>query len=482
MRPLYSQTALCKEDEILDQILLRFVVILTVVGATVALAKAWRASYVSRILVGLLTLYFALWYFVPLCLNMLFWDKFPHHSVPESDYLLIAALEVGAFAAIIFAFLGWKTPIRIIQRSNINRMSVTPTALIGVALATALLATYFYITDAYGANYLERNAFQTTEAGSSAFERLGPLTMVTQAGLALLCAAIVKRTVPTLSKWITAILIAVILFYNYTQITGGSRIELLYPVIIFGLYALTHKWSRPQVLKTLLIIGPIVAVAISFITVAIESTRTTSSDATEGVGELTSTIGASDLRDLMVQSLVTKLDEFSPGAVLLGAFGPGNGGIKTYAGSVLGFLPRYFYSDKPVPGSWDGTYYGTPGRMVAAYSGSAADYGSTGIGVASIAAWQLGYVNLLFLVFCNVINLRILNTLLTSPSTAAWAAALWSIDLPAMMGLIATPDAILMSLQRLALAVLLLELFSKGQRKRGVRSTQLSQPRAINTR
>jgi hypothetical protein len=449
---------------------------LTAMGATLALIKAWWTSNVSRILVSLLIVYFVLWYFVPLCLNVFLWDELFVHTVSENDYLLVAALEIGAFAAIIFSFLGCKAPIRIIQRSSLNSIRITPAVLICVALATTLLTTYFYISEDYGVGYLGKNAFQTTEGGSSAFNQLGTLSILLGAGLSLMCAAIVKSAVPNLPKWIIAILVAVILFYNYTQIVAGSRIELLYPVYLFMLYTLANKWSQARIFKTLLIVAPIITFAICFITLALENTRVTSSNAVEGVGEASSAIDVSDLQNLMAQSLVTKLDEFSPGAILLEKYGPGDGGIKTYAGSVLAWLPRFLYKDKPVPGSCDGTYYGTPARMVAAYNGANIDIGSTGIGVASMAIWQLGYANLFLLILSNVINLRVLNTLFMSSSTVAWAAAFWLIGLPAMMGLIATPDAILMSLQRFALVIVLFELVSRvlPEKKCEVRAVSLT--------
>jgi hypothetical protein len=55
----------------------------------------------------------------------------------------------------------------------------------------------------------------------------------------------------------------------------------------------------------------------------------------------------------------------------------------------------------------------------------------------------------------NVINLRVLNTLLLSTSVLGRATALMLLAVPSLAGLIATPDVLLMNLQRLILIVAL---------------------------
>jgi hypothetical protein len=161
----------------------------------------------------------------------------------------------------------------------------------------------------------------------------------------------------------------------------------------------------------------------------------------------------------MGNSLVFKLDSFSTGALLLQVNGPGDGGLEPYAGAVFAGVPRIIYPNKPVPGSRDGTYAGDPGRLVAVLLGMDQDSGNAGIGMGSIAIWQLGYGGLILLIIANALNLWVLNTLFLATSVLGRATAFMVIAAPSLAGLVATPDVILMNLQRL---ILIIALFNFG--------------------
>lgn len=420
----------------------------------------WRAPSVSRALAGILTLYFVLWYLLPVCLSIALWDELTVHIVAENDFLRLAAIETGVFAAIILCYPLWQTPNVILQRCALYSFRLKPFIIFIAAAIGGVLTGYLYFTTDFGAGYLERNAFMITGAGTAAFGENSLLTFLAALGMVLVYAALVTPQSPSMPKWITGLLVVVVSFWVYAQLAEGSRMAMFMPVILFILYAAFNRWSRRRLWAFALMVGPILVVVMCIGTIAVQITRAQEANAFGGTKDIADLVvdtpGAlSALGTAMGNNLVAKLDSFSSGALLLQVYGPGDAGFEPYAGALLAGVPRILYRNKPIPGSRDGTYAGHPGRLVAVLLGMDPDSGNTGVGMSSIAIWQLGYGGLILLLVANVINLRVLNTLFLSTSALARATAFLLIAAPSLAGLLATPDVILMNLQRLILIVAL---------------------------
>lgn len=431
--------------------------------AIIALVKVWHSPAVSRALAGLSILYFVLWHALPVVSTIALWDSMPTHIATERDFIRTAGVETAAFAAILLLFLKWKAPIAFIQRSALCTFRLSSAAIFAGAAITGLGTAYLHLTDAFGVGYEGRNGFAIKEAGSGALSSLNSLSYFVSLGFCLTCAALIRPAIKSQPKWLTPFLLLVIAYWVYTQAEEGSRIAMFLPVELFILHIAFNKWNRARLMATTAIAGPIFMLLVSLLTITTQSTRSVSSNALEGAGDFSSiSLDSPDTRSQFMldlgNSLTGKFDSFSTGAMLLETYGPGGGGLRTYAGVALASVPRLIYSGKPTPGSSDGTYSGLPSRIMARYLKMDPSIGNVGVDPASVAIWQLGYGNLILLVIVNVINLRVINTLFRSSSSVARGVGLLAVVLPSMMGLIGSPDAILMNLQRFLLILFVFEL------------------------
>jgi hypothetical protein len=101
-----------------------------------------------------------------------------------------------------------------------------------------------------------------------------------------------------------------------------------------------------------------------------------------------------------------------------------------------------------VPGSIDGTYRGTPQRIMAADLGYDPDFGNVGVSPAAISIWQFGLLGLVPLIVINALNLRLMNSLLMTRSVFTRMLPVMVLNIPAFTGVYSNGDAILMGAER----------------------------------
>ncbi|MBV9494924.1 MAG: hypothetical protein JOZ54_11810, partial [Acidobacteria bacterium] len=151
-----------------------------------------------------------------------------------------------------------------------------------------------------------------------------------------------------------------------------------------------------------------------------------------------------------------KFDGISMGAFLVQYFGSGTAGFRPYLGSMLALVPRAVLPSKPIPGSVDDTYFGTPPRLVAINVGYDPLTANVGVSPASVEIWHFGYLGLIPLILINVLHWRLMNSFLSAPSLIVRVLAVYLIVVPAFIGFFNSGDIIIMNEERvLALYVLL---------------------------
>ena len=105
--------------------------------------------------------------------------------------------------------------------------------------------------------------------------------------------------------------------------------------------------------------------------------------------------------------LFTKTNSVAYSCYLIIHDGIGNVGSQLYTSTFYALIPRVFYPKKPQPGSVDGTLYGTPARLSAAYDPDIKsdynDISNNGVSTSLEALWAMGWsMFLLQIVVCSL--------------------------------------------------------------------------------
>jgi hypothetical protein len=145
-----------------------------------------------------------------------------------------------------------------------------------------------------------------------------------------------------------------------------------------------------------------------------------------------------------VEVIFTKLDSFTYGSMLTNVSGYGSGGIMPYAGSLVGFIPRFMLPNKPVAGSTgDGSIFNHPTRLVNKNVGVNSDSLNVSVSPLSITLWQFGYPGFLVFVVAMFFYLNYLNYIISHDSFTYKTLGIFSCSIPALSTVITSPDVIL---------------------------------------
>lgn len=219
---------------------------------------------------------------------------------------------------------------------------------------------------------------------------------------------------------------------------AGARMYVFLPLVAFFVRSLKHGRVNSGVMLKKLVVVALIAVAAFPLLYAIEHSR----QRAKGSINIAASASKIDTRTAMVM-LMTKLDCFSKGRVLVENAGAGAAGCKPYIGSALVFIPRLILPSRPVAGSVDGTYAGTPSRLVPRTEGILSDVLNVGVAPVHIAIWHFGYVaGVLCFVFVGAGYLLLLNHLLTSEWTFVRVLAVYTLAIPTFTGIFVSPDTV----------------------------------------
>jgi hypothetical protein len=139
-----------------------------------------------------------------------------------------------------------------------------------------------------------------------------------------------------------------------------------------------------------------------------------------------------------------KLDAFTYGSMLTNVSGYGTGGLMPYVGSLVGFIPRFIWLDKPVAGSTgDGSIYNHPTRLVNKNVGVQSDSLNVNISPLSITLWQFGFLGFVVFVAAMLLYIRYLNTIMNNSSFLGKTLVIVCFNAPLFSNIIPSPDVIL---------------------------------------
>jgi hypothetical protein len=225
------------------------------------------------------------------------------------------------------------------------------------------------------------------------------------------------------------------------DLRAGSRIALVGPLFIvcyraFATERIQSRRGLRKIFSTLTVAAIFVAsLALSQI---IGSTRVGNT-----VSDPLSTLESFDQLGAL-NTLYAKFNSIGSGVQLIEGYGAGAAGFKPYIGSLLFFVPRFIYPNKPVAGSIDGSYAGIPARLVPTLFNPNDTINNVGVSPLAISIWEWGWsLGVLVFLFACVANLYLINWLVTNRMQALQLLGFYAAAFPTLIGVFPSPDTAL---------------------------------------
>ena len=187
----------------------------------------------------------------------------------------------------------------------------------------------------------------------------------------------------------------------------GSRIAVIGPMIIYIYIFLHHIKLRRKVIVIvpLVILCYIIVLFMPYLS-QLRSNTVSSSQMTESVQKTD--------WDIILIEAITKTNWVYYSVFLCEYDGMGEAGIAPYTNSVLSFVPRFMYKERPVPISKDGTFLGTPSRVAANMIVDSSDIFNVNVTDSAISLWHgkiYAYIfNIIFSAFLLVFIVNLVNS------------------------------------------------------------------------
>ena len=369
--------------------LLLFVGIIMVLYLLVNINKGLNTSYFFRLF---LLFSFIIWYLIPIILSLTSYWEIMEIIVPTSQkrFIELATFEVWFYAIILLLFNStkkkyFKLNIKIIENPIIYKF-FEPT----IILFTIWMLVYNFI---YNFDYNEVNEIDNAEGGF--------FFLFNAINIFILSFIWINIILKNSIKYYKVYLVIIILYLIY-YILSGSRIYLI------GFIWLFYFVKRDKIhLNWLKFLAPILLLSLaSLFLLPILASKRVGEDTSELVSEF-------NISDLVLSQLNIKLNSIAYSSVLLEKDGIGFAGINPYVGSLLKFLPRGLWADKPTPTSFNGNISGVPSRRIPyLLNGTNGTY-NVGVSAGIVALWQ-GYYSVILTIILNVLLLHIISKSLVS--------------------------------------------------------------------
>ena len=345
--------------------------------------------------------YSALWLVIPSLITILK-PEISNLFIPLNVYIIFACIEIIFATIILYIFHRYSKKQKPFEPTRFKNNNYT------LLLSIVILTIYNFISSITQGSYLEHNDVSNT---TTSLTSLAPFILIFTSVLYFNVIQIIisKRKIKTLD----IISFILILLFIVKDMQSGSRITLLLPIFIFTLYILyTHTTFLK---KGILIISALIFTFISLNIVIYISQNRANTDKI-ALKEIKITNSQNNKSDAYLMELVLKLNSIHDGAVLVTLSGMNFAGLKPYEGSLLAFVPRALFPNKPIPGSFNNTLTGIPARYTASLKGLNPEISNLGISASGISIWQLGIPGLILGGLFNIFNLIFINILLNKTS------------------------------------------------------------------
>jgi len=264
------------------------------------------------------------------------------------------------------------------------------------------------------------------------------------------CALITKDKVILYSS-------VIIIAYSVSVTLGmGGRMGLTWLLFVYAYRALKNAGRLKAI--NVLIITSIAAGAL----LLASATSQTRGDA-YGV-TIDKQIGVSGA-DLLL-NLYQKLNSYETGMQLIEGYGPGSAGMRPYYGSVLFFIPRSIYPDKPIPGSITDDNFGLPSRLVPRLNNPNDSINNVGVSHLAVSIWHWGWIlGPIAFVLSGLISLWLLRIVFTSESVGLRVVGINLVPIPGFLYVFPSPDILIKHSVTVGCVYLLIKIVTLYQKQ-----------------
>ena len=163
---------------------------------------------------------------------------------------------------------------------------------------------------------------------------------------------------------------------------------------------------------------------------------------------------------IILEELNTKFNSIAYSSILLKYDGENFAGFNPYIGSLVKFIPRIVWKDKPVPTSYNSDVSGMPSRRIPELLGNRTDSFNTGTSSYAVSAWQLGYWTVLLAIILNILLFKLINHCFKNKSFYIKSFGFMLIGFPQLVMLPSFGDNIIQKLMEASILLLILLLFN----------------------
>ena len=404
---------------------MKFVIAFAILINTCLIWHIFKSRKINDILAISILFYSALWLVVP-GFGLLFLENMEYQDGDIDPAITrLYALETALFCASLITFFIF------CKASNVRLGKVNPVIFYVLAAVYCIATIHDIANNPY--NYSDGNdlSIKTPDGASNFYFLIYSLLSAMFTYLAIKLADRMRR--------IIAIFLVVLATFSY--VLTGARIALLWPIFLITVDIFKQIKTGRDIFNRKLLVWFLILVLFVFglmgVAQSIEMTR------------LEKTVSASNLTIVpdfkrILNNLNTKFNSFQPGLHLINGYGAGAAGFRPYWGSFAFFVPRLLYPNKPIAGSIDDTYFGTPARLVPTLLNAGETVSNVGVSPLAISVWHWGWLIGPIIIFITaLLEFYLLNFLLNSSSLILNSLGVFFIPIPGFVNIFQSPDVVI---------------------------------------
>lgn len=415
-----------------------FIVFFLVLLANILFINIFRKQAFSPLLT--LSMWFACltWYCIPGLVYVLFPERDANSifflAITEDEFIRGYALEFIGIIIVLVTCLFFPAEDKRKYNNNIVIFNQNHKWTILLAFSLCSIAKIFLVNSVSDFDYLSANSAEAYNSASFISRIVILLNSILLACLILI--AIYEK-----DKKILLCTFLLMFLDTLPGLLAGARFDSLrvFFVLLLKLFYTNFSLSARRVVVILVLAVLVIKVVLPAFSI-IERLRMSKFSSNDLV--LDTDLGGIDA-NLMATGIFFKLDSFSTGVLLVKNQGLGSAGVLPYVGSALVFIPRKILEARPIAGSFDGTIYGHPSRLVPLSEGIKSDSMNVGVGPVHIALWHWGYSGFIIFILCSYLYLKLLNRLLLSDVWMNKVLGIISLSIPTFDTIFPSPDVVL---------------------------------------
>ena len=402
---------------------------------------------INRLLLFLIFLAFVLWYFIPIILTLLHYHLILYVlDVSFKEFTELAFRELLFYSIILILFNLFQIKRNLNRNENLTdnlHLYFTVKWFFRVAVGSTMLYISYILI--YKMNYLENNELNNQEGGVFQI-----FSLFSSFFISYFWVLIIYGKKDNNRK----VAISIVFIYSIVSLLSGSRVYLLNLLLLF--YFIYKNQDR--LLTRIRSASIIIIVFFISIVVLPYLSQNRSEEKVSEFGNIS--------QQIVFEEMNLKLNSIAYSTILLKYDGENFAGFNPYIGSLLKFIPRFLWENKPTATSYNSSVNGIPSRRVPDLLGVNSDTYNVGVSPYAVSAWQMGLLTIVTSIVLNLLLLMFLNFSLNHSSLYLKSIAIMLIGIPQLIMIFTSGDNIIQNVILGVFFFLLLLMFKLIKFKR----------------